>query len=168
MSRRWRANARGDADGPGRFQPAEWRAQFDAALNAEWGVDARRLKELRSEVQTGTIEAVMAATYPVCDTVVTLPQDEMNKGIQGSHVFGEFSGPEAERGGVQAGLGPFGGTRIEVKNQDCLLAAADLYEQDPGGHIGVLNMANGHTPGGGWLRGCGAREEILHRRTKSL
>ena len=165
MNRRGRANARGGEDGQGHYQPAVWRAQFDAALDTEWGVDAYRLKELRSDVQTGTIAAVMAGQYPVGDTMVTLPQEEMNKGIQGTHAFGEPPGDPAAEGGRWPVLGTFGGTHIEVKNQDCLLVAGDLYERDPGSHIGVLNMANGRRPGGGWLSGCGAHEENLHRRT---
>lgn len=55
-------------------------------------------------------------------------------------------------------------TKIRVVQQDCLYAAQALYKET--GRIAtVLNMANEHYKGGGYLRGMGAQEEDLFRRT---
>lgn len=54
-------------------------------------------------------------------------------------------------------------TRIEVREQDCLLAARELSEE--GFSVAVLNLASRQNPGGGVSRGFGAQEENLFRRT---
>ena len=54
-------------------------------------------------------------------------------------------------------------TRVEVREQDCLLAARELGEE--GFNVAVLNLANRQNPGGGVLQGMGAQEENLFRRT---
>lgn len=57
-------------------------------------------------------------------------------------------------------------TAIEVVNADCIDAAAVLKSK--GYNPVILNMANAHTPGGGWKTGAGAQEESLFRRTTYL
>ena len=52
---------------------------------------------------------------------------------------------------------------ISVQNIDCVLAGKQL--KDAGYHPAILNMANGHNPGGGVLSGAGAQEENLFRRS---
>lgn len=54
-------------------------------------------------------------------------------------------------------------TRVEVREQDCLLAARELTEE--GFSVAVLNLASRQNPGGCVLRGLGAQEENLFRRT---
>ena len=54
-------------------------------------------------------------------------------------------------------------TNIEVINQDCLIAAQELTRK--GKNVAVLNMASFQIPGGGVLKGSGAQEENIFRRT---
>ena len=54
-------------------------------------------------------------------------------------------------------------TITEVWDGDCLVAGLTL--QDKGYNPVVLNMANQVIPGGGWLKGSGAQEENIFRRT---
>lgn len=54
-------------------------------------------------------------------------------------------------------------THIEVLNKDCLYVAKDLI--DLGLNPAVLNMASARMPCGGVLRGSGAQEENISRRS---
>ena len=54
-------------------------------------------------------------------------------------------------------------TEIKVVNQDCLLAAKELY--DEGFSPAVVNFASPRVPGGGVRKGSRAQEENLCRRT---
>lgn len=53
--------------------------------------------------------------------------------------------------------------KVEVENNDCFYVAKRL--KDEGLSPAVLNMANRHMPGGGVLRGSGAQEENICRRS---
>lgn len=54
-------------------------------------------------------------------------------------------------------------TKVDVVNADSLATAIDLKKQ--GYDVAILNMASRSNPGGGVLKGAGAQEETLFRRT---
>ena len=54
-------------------------------------------------------------------------------------------------------------TKIEVVNNDCLYTAKEMLNK--GLHPAVLNMASSRMPCGGVLKGSGAQEENISRRT---
>ena len=63
-----------------------------------------------------------------------------------------------------------GSTSIRVVNADSIDAALDLSAQNSNGNtdakpVLILNMANAHHPGGGWLHGALAQEEVLCYRS---
>ena len=57
----------------------------------------------------------------------------------------------------------YGQMEISVQNNDCVLVGKELKEQ--GFNPAVLNMASASNPGGGVIRGAGAQEENLFRRS---
>ena len=58
---------------------------------------------------------------------------------------------------------PYKSTRVRVKNADCLIAYQEMAAQ--GYRPLLLNMANAHSPGGGYRKGDGAQEENVFRRS---
>lgn len=93
-----------------------------------------------------------------------LPWRELQFGVGRTHTFKDAWAGKPNDLHV-GGPRDFGKTIVEVREQDCLLVAWDLWDKDRKSHVAVLNMAAGGHRGGGWKKGCGAQEENLHRRT---
>lgn len=93
-----------------------------------------------------------------------LPVDDMKKAVLRTKMYHESwlvaaSDPIPAAAAAKAPSVP----RIRVVEGDCLEAGLALKAR--GLHPIVLNMANGSSPGGGYLSGSGAQEENLHRRS---
>ncbi len=115
--------------------------------------NARRDKkrELRIEIFNETIEAVKHGGYLLDGQVVHID----NSNLTENTVFFEKV-PENEKEGKER-------TEFAVINGDCLEVTELLVKS--GLNPAVLNMASSKNPGGGVMRGSGAQEENLFRRT---
>lgn len=140
---------------PDGFDARSWLGRFHAV-----GANTRHL---RIEIAQDTEAACRAWGYRHGDQGwVRLPKDfivAMTKATQSySNSSPAFSTTWESRYMAE--------TAIEVVNADCIDAAAVLKAK--GYNPVILNMANAHTPGGGWKTGAGAQEESLFRRTTYL
>lgn len=121
---------------------------------------------LRSQVFTSTLEVIRRRGYRAADgTRVTLASCVPMQ--QGTTVYKETDSllvPQSARARFS--------TRIRVQEGDCLEVARDLMAarqaNDGSTAAAVLNMACPTRPGGGVLRGSGAQEENLFRRSALL
>jgi len=115
----------------------------------------------RCMVQASTIAACNDGYYQLSDgSQVVLSKNDMVSAVRGTRVYGDkhvytHPLPPQSTGELQS--------NYIVGNLDCI--DAGLWLQRRGFNVAVLNMANAKDPGGGWLRGCGAQEENIHRRT---
>lgn len=60
---------------------------------------------------------------------------------------------------------PFKKTNVYIENKDCIDSYISLKTRFPNQRIGLLNLANAYSPGGGVIVGCKAQEEDICRRT---
>ena len=129
---------------------ARWLSEFQKAFDSG---DISTLHALRVEIYQETIAVVKRGSYMVGDACVELPE---SASMMAQSVF--YQDPGVVDVPKQASP-----TMIEVVDSDSLLAGKALLEE--GYHPAVLNFANRQTPGGGVMRGAGAQEENIFRRS---
>ncbi|KAL6076367.1 DUF2263 domain-containing protein [Balamuthia mandrillaris] len=148
-----------------RFDAQQWLRAFkrvtEPSFVEEKGrhIRNRALHALRQIILYFTMRYVRLGAYPLFEEgkVVLLNRAFLLKQVARSRLY--HSAPPFE----QSLKGKYE-TKVTVFEGDCIKAA--LYLKTTGGlNPLVLNMANAHNPGGGYLNGDGAQEENLHRRT---
>jgi uncharacterized protein (TIGR02452 family) len=128
----------------GEFNHLRWLCDFEAASERREG-----FRELRAQIFQDTVKYVQAGSYKVQDTVVELDNNALTSEY--------FIKPSL------LDMASTGTTSFNVVNADCLETAKLL--DDTGLTPCVLNMGSRQNPGGGVLKGAGAQEENLFRRT---
>ena len=133
------------------MDPKQFLEKFTPAN--EWG-DIDVLSELRRNIFEETMQIAQKGSYTADDgTVTTLPDpSEMMKNSEMYQSIKKVDLPENPQK-----------TLIEVLDSDSLLAGKKLI--DEGFYPAILNFANRQTAGGGILRGAGAQEENIFRRS---
>jgi uncharacterized protein (TIGR02452 family) len=126
------------------FDHIKWKEKFLEASERQSG-----FRELRAEIFQGTIKFVQSNGYFDNGTQVN---------IDNSVIVSEyFTKPHELKTDAQFK------TKFSVINADCLETAHVML--DTGLNPCVLNLASRRNPGGGVLRGAGAQEENIFRRT---
>ncbi len=129
------------------FNPLEWLTKFHQAVEQNQGIS-----ELRALIYKQTIDYVLNRSFQnskIRSLDFPLIQPE-------NSYFFEKPTPLINQASDFS-------TFFEVVNQDCL-EVAEMFNQN-GNSVCVLNMANRQKPGGGVIRGAGAQEENLFRRS---
>lgn len=115
--------------------------------------DVAAQQRYRVEVMNQTLRDLRAKSYQSPDG--TLHQLDLTRAAQNATLL-FTAGNVAQRPGIES-------TRVIVKNQDCLYAAADLHTRALNPMI--LDMASDGHFGGGYLSGARAQEEDCCRRS---
>jgi hypothetical protein len=104
-----------------------------------------------------------AAEGDASDVPASAAATDINTEVEGGLALGPAAGAtDSDAASASAGVGTHTCTTTVVEG-DCVATALELRRR--GLKVAMLNMANAHTPGGGWVEGCGAQEENLHRRS---
>jgi uncharacterized protein (TIGR02452 family) len=126
------------------FNHIQWLKEFQQAAS-----NRNRFRELRKEIFEDTIKFVLSNGYDIGNKHIV---------IDNNSVFSEyFNKPEKLQKTIEYD------TVFSVINADCLETAEILLKS--GLNPCVLNLASRQNPGGGVLKGSGAQEENLFRRT---
>ncbi len=127
-----------------------WIKRFDLANHDG---DISELHQLRKEIYAETLKVCMCGYYCVGGNEITLSDTAIM--MEGSCLYQDL--------GATSVLSVVDKTEITVIQSDSLTAGKGLL--DEGLNPIVLNFANRQTPGGGVLRGSGAQEENIFRRS---
>ena len=145
------------------FDAAAWLRAFSAP-----SVDQRQRQALRVKIYEGTTAAVAGGAFQLPSGAwvrisspaeeSTIHGDDITEGVVGSSSSSSSSSSSGEDG--------FGGTIVEVRDEDCVDCALACAAEGggSGGSVALLNMAHPTSPGGHWERGVGSQEETLCRR----
>lgn len=117
--------------------------------------DIDTLRALRLDIINETIRLAQSGSYEVSGKTILLQNAEPM--MSGSVLYTNLDMMET----ISTSIGQ--STIVEVLDCDSLLAGKRLL--DEGYNPAVLNFANRRTPGGGVLRGSGAQEENIFRRS---
>ena len=133
------------------FNHSAWKNAFASALAKR---DFQKIRSLRADIFQNTLDIVNEGSYDdVNQNKVVLPNPEGL--INDSRFY------DSQNKIVATAV--HGETVISVEETDCLVAGRVLLEQ--GFSPAVLNMASRQNPGGGVLKGAGAQEENIFRRS---
>ena len=133
-----------------KYTPDKWSAAFREAAAAKDGI---KLHALRTLIYEQTLKIVQQGGYTAPDGgMVKLPNPKL---VRDAAVFKIETTSSYDNE-------PHYQTEVKVVNQDCLLAARDLW--CAGLRPCVLNMASRRNPGGGVLTGAGAQERSTGSR----
>jgi len=145
---------------PRQFSSSQWLTHFAAYTNPDWIKANSQCKtfvhhNMRLIIQKQTLLAFDNYRYRLENGhVIQLNKEFILENVNKTHYYKEA--PEIPYEFVEE-------TEIQVIEGDCLETAH--YLQTQGFSTACLNMANAHSPGGGYKSGQGAQEENLHRRT---
>ncbi|CAF3121371.1 unnamed protein product [Rotaria sp. Silwood2] len=152
-----------------KWNSALWLEQFRSTKDvnrARSGRDHRAASSdvkrhmLRVTVMLNTIGVVKKKSYVVDGKEVRLKPSRLK-----TIVYDHRSklAPKTKTSLSSTSIPPYTSTNVDVLQEDCLLTYERLLSQ--GRHPLLLNMANAHSPGGGYRKGDGAQEETLFRRS---
>jgi uncharacterized protein (TIGR02452 family) len=129
------------------FDEVAWLKEFRAAQKA-----GKDLHELRSAIFQNTVNIVKAGGYGLENDFIKINNDDVTKNT----VFFTSPSPLSD-------TGLFRSVKFSAIVADCLETAELLLSA--GFNPCVLNMASRQNPGGGVVKGAGAQEENIFRRT---
>ncbi len=142
--------------------PSSWKRIFSEASQQKNGPLLRTLRQL---IQYQTVTACRKCEYQLLDeengsvTSFKLEREKLDEPIQQSKYYKNADEM------VISTRSHFEKTDIKVVEEDCFLVALQLQKQLPNNsRVAVLNMANAHTPGGGYKAGSGAQDRHLLER----
>lgn len=133
----------------------QWRHHFQAANSLQdYHFANIRKHALQRVVMLQTVQAVRKKGYVLPDSRRVAVEQDPERSVAYT-----LDKPLQLRDGL-----PTYSCKVNVVREDCLLAAHRIQQQEKSTPC-VLNMASDKSPGGGFLKGDGAQEETLFRRS---
>ncbi|CAF1541060.1 unnamed protein product [Rotaria sp. Silwood1] len=115
---------------------------------------------LRMTVMLNTIGILKKGSYHVDDKKIKLKSDPLKTIVYNHQSKLQHGMTKQSSSAIDY---PYTTTSVHVVNEDCLIVYEYLLSK--GYRPLLLNMANAHSPGGGYRRGDGAQEENIFRRS---